>query len=158
MTKTLERVSKYFYYSVRRGIILKRVLIYTLFIIALLSPVMVINTASHAQEKDKYISETRVFCGESEEEVIERLRMSGYEPVMTNIAKERPDFKSSFVYIGYKTTTDPDESVEGRASADSGSVFGDSSLMIAGVALIIGVAVGMISMKIRPATSANNER
>lgn len=126
-------------------------------IMILIVPVMFVKPASCAVSHDEYISELRTFSGDSEQEVIRKLRAAGYEPVMENIANDRPELNSPFVYVGYKTTTDPDESVEGRETENTGSVFGDASLMIAGVAMILGVAVGMISMKIKPKTSPSKK-
>lgn len=105
---------------------------------------------SSSPEGGEYISDVRIVSGESGEEVIQRLKDAGYTPVLKNIADEKPELSSPYVYVGYRTSTDPAAALELREAGSTGSVFGESVLMISGIALIIGVVVGMVSMRVRP--------
>ncbi len=97
-----------------------------------------------------YISEVMIAAGTTEKDAIDRIKKAGYIPVMRNIADEKPELASPFVYMGYRTTTDPSEAMENKNLQSTGSVFGESALMIAGFTMIIGVLIGMVSMRIRP--------
>lgn len=97
-----------------------------------------------------YISDVMIAAGASEDEVVDQIKKAGYIPVIKNIADEKPELASPYVYLGYKTTTDPSEAMENKQLQSTGSVFGESALMIAGFTMIIGVLIGMISMRIRP--------
>ena len=108
--------------------------------------------------REEYISDVMIASGTSEEAIINRIREAGYTPIMKNITAEKPELASPYVYLGYRTTTDPAESLENREAGSTGSVFGDSALMIGGIAMIVGVVVGMISMKIRPRKTDPKER
>lgn len=87
--------------------------------------------------------EYTVVSADSEEEAITSLREQGYEPVMENIARYSSELSGEYVYVGYKASTTSSE------NAISGSVFSDSFVtMIWAFGLIIGVLIGMFSMKI----------
>ena len=105
---------------------------------------------SLASETETYISEVKVMSGNTEAEVITALKEAGYTPILHNLAKENKGMSGKIVYVGYKTTSNPGESMEGVDDLNIGSVFGDSAIMIGGIAMIMGVVVGMLSMKIRP--------
>ncbi len=116
----------------------------------LLIPLFGFLKVSQAAEVQEYISDVKVVSALSEAEAVKRLKEAGYTPIMTNIASEKPEMAASFVYLGYRTTTDPAGAMELKGAGSTGSVFGESALMIGGIAMILGVAVGMISMRIRP--------
>ena len=107
---------------------------------------------------EEYISDIMIASGTSEEAVINRIREAGYTPLMKNITAEKPELSSPYVYMGYRTTTDPARALENTGAGSTGSVFGDSALMIGGIAMIIGVVIGMISMKVRPKKTVPKER
>ena len=121
-----------------------------LFLSVLLLSMVAYAPVSRSATGSEYINDVKIVSGDSEDEVIEKLRDAGYTPVMTNIAKERPELEKAYVYVGYKTTTNADESIEGDLTEATGSVFGDAALMIGGVGIVIGVVIGMISMRIKP--------
>ena len=128
------------------------------FLVILLIPMLLAAPVALGAQDSEYIKETKIASGESQEDVIRRLQDEGYTPVMKNIAEEKPELASDYVYIGYRTTTNPDESIEGRGSEFTGSVFGDAALMIGGGGVILGVVIGMISMRIRPKVTKNAEK
>ena len=128
-------------------------IIATFMICALLS-----GPAAYGAEKNEYISEMKIVTALSEEEAIKELRDSGYVPILKNIAEEKPELESDFVYLGIRTTTDPAENIENTAADSVGSVFGDSSLMIGGVAVILGVVIGMLSMRVRPREKKSDDK
>ena len=106
----------------------------------------------------EYISDVMIASGTSEEAVINRIKEAGYTPVMKNITEEKPELSSPYVYMGYRATTDPAGALENKGAGSTGGVFGDSALMIGGIAMILGVVIGMISMKIRPKKTDPKER
>ena len=119
-------------------------------VVILLVTVVGIPRAALGAESDEYISDVKVVSAESEDEAIRQLKEAGYTPVMNNLAEEKPELSSPFVYVGYRTSKNVSESIETTDKKNAGSVFGDPALMIGGVAMIIGVVVGMFSMKVRP--------
>ena len=103
----------------------------------------------HAEEKTRYISETEVVSADTEEDALNKLKHGGFIPVMKNLA-ESGDGSAPYVYMGYKTTDDPAGSIENSADMNTGSVFGGSyAIMIGGIGVILGVVIGMISMKVK---------
>ena len=129
---------------------MKKRIIAMVAIAILLVPVFGGTIVAYGASEDEYVSDVKIVSGESEEDVLGQLREAGYQPVLTNLAAEKPELAAPFVYLGYKTTKDPSRAMEITSSGTVGSVFGDSALMIGGVAMIIGVVIGMISMKVKP--------
>lgn len=120
-----------------------------LLLVILVLPMMG-SVVSLGAEREEYISDMKIVSADSEEEAIKKLKEDGYEPVMKNISDEKPELASPYVYIGYRTTTDPAGALELKKAGSTGSVFGESALMIGGIAMILGVVIGMISMRVRP--------
>ncbi|MCR5791629.1 MAG: hypothetical protein K6G65_00535 [Lachnospiraceae bacterium] len=118
----------------------------------LLLPMYAVLPIAYGAEACEYVSEIKVVTGSSKEDALRKLQDVGYTPILKNLAEEKPELDSDYVYAGYKTTTDPAASIEGRSATSTGSVFGDSALMIGGIAMVIGVVIGMISMWVRPGT------
>jgi hypothetical protein len=129
---------------------MKKMIVSMLAIVVLLTSVLTFTKVSFGAADNEYISEVKVVSAGSEDEAIKQLTESGYIPIRNNIAKEKPELASEFVFIGYRTTSDPSKDLGVSGAGSTGSVFGDSALMIGGIAMIVGVVVGMISMRVRP--------
>ena len=109
-----------------------------------------IGPVSVAAEVTERVSGTEVVRADSEKEAMDQLKKDGYTPVAKNLADDDEKFAGKFVYMGYKTSDDPAQSIENSISNDTGSVFGGSYvIMIGGFGMILGVIVGMISMKVK---------
>ena len=137
---------------------MKKYVRYMILCAALFVCVCGIPSMSYAAQDSEYICDTKVISGDSEEDVTARLRAEGYTPILVNIAQERPELKADFVYLGYKTTTEPQESIEGKNPDNIGSVFGDMALMMGGFGIVLGVLIGMVSMRIRPRINKSSRR
>ena len=123
---------------------------FVLIMAVFLLPLTFAAPISLASDTETYVSDVKVVSGNTEAEVIKILKDAGYTPILKNLAEENKGMSGKIVYAGYKTTSNPGESMEGVEDINTGSVFGDSAIMIGGIAMIMGVIVGMLSMKIRP--------
>ena len=119
-------------------------------LVILMTPMIFAAPISYGAQGGEYISDIKVAVGESMDEALGKLQDAGYIPVRKNVSEERPELASDYVYVGYRTTTNSEESIEGREASNTGSVFGDAGLMIGGFGMVLGVVIGMISMRIRP--------
>ena len=110
---------------------------------------------SRGAAREEYISTVKVVSAASEQEAVNQLKEAGYTPILKNIAEEKPELASDYVYIGYRTSTEPGSAMDQGQPMATSSVFGDSAIVIGGAGVILGVVIGMISMRIRPQKKSN---
>ena len=130
-------VRKYIFFP----IVMPAVLIMTFLMLSMDVPANVNVDSAHGAMKYE------VVCADSEQEACEMLEDMGYTPIQQNVAASDDRVADKVVMVGFKEVTENE--ADGELSG-VGSIFGKSQLvMICGTGIVIGIIIGMISMKIK---------
>ncbi|SDB07383.1 hypothetical protein [Eubacterium oxidoreducens] len=114
---------------------------------------LLFSVSVYAKETDRDSFTYEVVAADSKEEARKILEANGYTLIDKNVADYEDAISDKAVYVGYRIV---DEAQADKAGAYSASAFGKSSIvMIGGTGVVVGVMIGMLSMKYKKITKEN---